>query len=123
MENSRFIKGKQNLSKIDGLAGEQVIASLENVVPQVGKYIIEFAFGEIYESDKLNLREREIITVACLLSQGDTKPQLIVHINGCLNVGITKDEIIEIFTHWIPYVGFPKVLNAISVAKEVFSKP
>ncbi|MBO0475431.1 carboxymuconolactone decarboxylase family protein [Vagococcus sp. DIV0080] len=121
MSNTRFDIGLKNLEKIDGLAGEKVIQNLESIAPQVGKHIIEFAFGEIYASDKLNLREREIITVACLLSQGDTKNQLIVHINGCLNVGLTQEEVIEVFTQCIPYVGFPKVLNAIYTAQEVFN--
>lgn len=121
MNNTRFDNGLKNLEKIDGAAGEKVIQHLESIAPNVGKHIVEFAFGEIYASDKLSLREREIITVSCLLTQGDTKNQLIVHINGCLNVGLSQEEIIEIFTQCIPYVGFPKVLNAIFTAQEVFS--
>lgn len=121
MENTKFTMGLKNLEKIDGTAGEKVIQNLESIAPHVGKHIIEFAFGEIYASEKLNLREREIITVACLLTQGDTKKQLIVHINGCLNVGLSQEEIIEIFTQCIPYIGFPKVLNAIYTAQEVFN--
>jgi len=120
MTNNRYETGLENLEKIDGEAGKNVINSLESIAPTVGKHIIEFSFGEIYNSDTLNLREREIITVSCLLAQGDTKNQLIVHINGCLNVGLSQEEIIEVFTQCIPYVGFPKVLNAITTAKEVF---
>jgi len=120
MTNNRYETGLENLEKIDGEAGKNVIDSLESIASTVGKHIIEFAFGEIYNSDTLNLREREIITVSCLLAQGDTKNQLIVHINGCLNVGLSQEEIIEVFTQCIPYVGFPKVLNAITTAKEVF---
>lgn len=120
MKNTKFEIGLKNLQTIDGTAGEKVINNLESIAPHVGQHIIEFAFGKIYESDVLNLREREIITVACLLTQGDTRNQLIVHINGCLNVGLTQEEIIEIFTQCIPYVGFPKVLNAIYTAQEVF---
>ncbi|EJG4482949.1 carboxymuconolactone decarboxylase family protein [Enterococcus faecalis] len=121
MKNTKFEIGLKNLQTIDGTAGEKVINNLESIAPHVGQHIIEFAFGEIYESDVLNLREREIVTVACLLTQGDTKNQLIVHINGCLNVGLSQEEIIEVFTQCIPYVGFPKVLNAIYTAQEVFS--
>ena len=97
-----------------------MIESLETIAPNVGRYILEFAFGDIYNSDTLSFREREIVTITSLLTQGDTKNQLMVHINGSLNVGITEEEIIEIFTHCIPYVGFPRVLNAITRAKEVF---
>ena len=121
MKNTRFDIGLKNLHAIDGSAGEKVISNLESIAPHVGQHIIEFAFGEIYASDVLSLREREIITVTCLLTQGDTKNQLLVHVNGCLNVGLSQKEIIEIFTQCIPYVGFPKVLNAISIAQEIFS--
>lgn len=118
--NERLERGLKNLKEIDGEAGERVIQNLQDIAPDVGRYIMEFAFGDIYASDTLSFREREIITLASLLTQGDTRSQLIVHINGALNVGITEKEIIEIFTHCIPYVGFPKVLNAITVSKEVF---
>lgn len=120
MYDKRLKQGMKNLKAIDGEAGERVIQTLEGIAPDVGRYILAFAFGDIYEKDTLSFREREIITITSLLTQGDTKNQLIVHINGSLNVGITKEEIIEVFTHCIPYVGFPKVLNAIMFAKEVF---
>lgn len=120
MTDKRLEQGIKNLQEIDGEAGERVIESLETIAPNVGRYILEFAFGDIYNSDTLSFREREIVTITSLLTQGDTKNQLMVHINGALNVGITEEEIIEIFTHCIPYVGFPRVLNAITSAKEVF---
>lgn len=120
MSEKRFERGSKNLQMIDGEAGERVIQALQDIAPDVGRYILEFAFGDIYENDVLSFREREIVTITSLLTQGDTKNQLIVHINGSLNVGLTEREIIEVFTHCIPYVGFPKVLNAITIAKEVF---
>ncbi|MDT2572916.1 carboxymuconolactone decarboxylase family protein [Enterococcus raffinosus] len=120
MYDKRLKQGMKNLKAIDGEAGERVIQTLEGIAPDVGRYILAFAFGDIYEKDTLSFREREINTITSLLTQGDTKNQLIVHINGSLNVGITKEEIIEVFTHCIPYVGFPKVLNAIMIAKEIF---
>lgn len=120
MADNRFEEGLANLKEIDGEAGERVIESLKNIAPDVGKYIIEFAFGDIYSREKLTMREREIITITSLLTQGDTRNQLVVHINGSLNAGMTSEEIIEVFIHCIPYIGFPKVLNAITVAKEVF---
>ena len=121
MTDKRLEQGIKNLQEIDGEAGERVIESLETIAPDVGRYILEFAFGDIYNKDTLSFSEREIVTITSLLTQGDTKNQLMVHINGSLNVGITEEEIIEIFTHCIPYVGFPRVLNAITSAKEVFA--
>lgn len=120
MEKTRFRTGMENLKKIDGKGGEAVIQSLESISPDLGKYIVEFAFGDIYERDGLSLQEREMITLASLLTAGGCEPQLEVHINGALNVGLTRKKIIEVFLQCIPYAGFPKVLNAVSVAKKVF---
>lgn len=122
MNETRFELGNKQLKKIDGIGGEQVIETLQDIAPDVGKYIIEFAFGDIYSREGLSLKEREIITITSLLTTGNCEPQLEVHINGALNVGIAPKKIIEIFIQCIPYVGFPKVLNAIFIAKKIFSK-
>ncbi len=120
MNNSRFEAGIKNLAEIDGKGGEQVIHSLEDIAPDLGKYIVEFAFGDIYARNGLTVKEREMITISSLLTAGGCEPQLEVHINGALNVGITPDNIIETFIQCIPYTGFPKVLNAVNTAKKVF---
>lgn len=122
MEKTRFETGIENLKKIDGIGGEAVIQSLSSISPDLGKYIIEFAFGEIYDREGLSLSEREMITIASLLTAGGCEPQLEVHINGSLNVGIPPEKITETFLQCIPYTGFPKVLNAIQVAKKVFTE-
>ncbi|GAY71948.1 carboxymuconolactone decarboxylase family protein [Lentilactobacillus kosonis] len=108
------------MDKVDSQAGKNVIDSLGGLSEDIGKYIIEFAFGDIYERDILDFKQREMITITSLLTQGDTAPQLRVHINGSLNVGLSREQIIETFIQAIPYVGFPKVLNAVTIAKEVF---
>ena len=120
MTQTRFELGTELLKQIDGTIGETVIKSLEGIAPDLGKYIIEFAFGDIYSRKELTLQEREIITITSLLTSGGCEPQLEVHINGALNVDIALEKIIETFIQCVPYVGFPRVLNAISVAKKIF---
>ena len=119
MNKTRFETGMENLKKIDGAGGEAVIQSLENISPDLGRYIVEFAFGDIYAREGLNLQEREMITLASLLTAGGCETQLEVHIAGALHVGLSKEKIIETFLQCIPYTGFPKVLNAISVAEKL----
>ncbi len=121
MENNRYQRGWEKLCAVDGQAGEKVIGALESVAPGLGKYIVEFAFGDIYCRDILTLQEREIITLSSLLTAGACEAQLHVHVNGALNVGIAPEKIIEIFMQCIPYTGFPKVLNAVHVAQKVFA--
>lgn len=122
MKQTRFEVGKEQLKQIDGRGGENVIHSLKDIAPDVGKYIIEFAFGDIYPRKELNLKEREMITISSLLTAGGCEAQLEVHINGALNVGVSPEKIIETFIQCIPYTGFPKVLNAVFTAKKVFSE-
>ncbi len=83
----------------------------------MGKFIVEFAFGDIYTRKGLTTEEREMITLSSLLTAGGCEPQLEVHINGALNVGISPEKVIETFLQCIP-----KVLNAVSVAKKVFAE-
>ena len=87
MEKKRFEHGMEQLAAVDGTGGENVIRSLEGIAPDLGKFIVEFAFGDIYTREGLTLQEREMITITSLLTAGGCEPQLEVHINGALNVG------------------------------------
>lgn len=122
MKNTRFENGMEQLKAIDGVGGENVIKSLADISPDLGKFIVEFAFGDIYTRKELTLQERELITITSLLTAGGCEPQLEVHINGSLNVGIAPQKVIETFLQCIPYTGFPKVLNAVFVAKRIFKE-
>lgn len=112
-------RGLEKAKEVDGDQVEAIKQVLDQISPDLGKYLL-ILFGELYNLPQLNLRQRELITLAALAAQGGCEKQLRVHIQASLNVGLTKDEIIETFIHCICYLGFPKVLNAIFVAKEVF---
>ncbi|MEI2665839.1 4-carboxymuconolactone decarboxylase [Bacillus sp. V-88] len=98
----------------------KISEALEDIAPDVGKYIIEFAYGEIYSRKGLTNKQRALVTISSLVTQG-TEPQLELHINTGLTAGLTEEEIVESITHLIPYTGFPRVLNALTVAKKVFA--
>jgi 4-carboxymuconolactone decarboxylase len=117
-----YKKGLNTLYMVDGDGGKRVIESLENIAPDLGNYIIEFVFGEIYNRKGLDLKQREIATVAALTALGSCQPQLKVHIRGALNVGCTREEIIETIIQMAVYAGFPAALNGIISAKEVFAE-
>ena len=116
----RFEQGLENLRKIDGEAGQKVIDSLQDISPDLARYTIEYPFGDIYARPGLGLREREMATIAALTAMGTAQPQLKVHIQAGLNVGVTKTEIEEIIIQMSVYAGFPAALNAMQVAREVF---
>ncbi|AVI65932.1 MULTISPECIES: carboxymuconolactone decarboxylase family protein [Shewanella] len=122
MSNQRYVQGLAKLTEIDGEAGEKVIRSLADICPDLGKYIIEYPFGDIYQREGLDLKTRELATVAALTALGHCQPQLNVHINGALNVGCTPQEIVEVILQMSVYAGFPAALNGMFVAKTVFSE-
>ncbi len=120
MATTRYDIGLSKLAEIDGNAGQNVIESLQSICPDLARYTIEFPFGDIYQRPQLDLKSREIGTVAALTAIGHCAPQLNVHINGALNVGCSPEEIIEIILQMAVYAGFPAALNGMFVAKDVF---
>lgn len=121
-ENVRYQQGLAKLNEIDGEAGEKVIAALQDIAPDLARYVIEFPFGDIYTRPGLDLKSREIATVAALTALGNAAPQLKVHIHGALNVGCTETEIVEVIIQMAVYAGFPAALNGMFAAKEVFAE-
>jgi 4-carboxymuconolactone decarboxylase len=119
-QESRYDRGVRALSEIDGEAGERVVSSLADIAPDFARYLIEFPFGDIYSRPGLDLRAREIATVAALTVLGNASPQLKVHIEAALNVGLSRGEIVEIIMQMSVYAGFPAALNGLFAAKEVF---
>ena len=123
MENQdRYQRGWEKLREIDGEAGERVVASLQDIAPDFGRYLIEFPFGDIYSRPGLDLKSREIAVVAALTALGNAAPQLKVHIHGALNVGCSRQEVVEVIMQMAVYAGFPAALNGLFAAKEVFKE-
>ena len=118
---SRLERGRRALADIDGEAGHAVIAALADIAPDFATYVLEFSFGDIYSRPGLDLRAREIATIAALTAMGNATPQLKVHIRAALNVGLTRDEIIEVLIQMAVYAGFPAALNGLFAAKAVFA--
>ncbi|WP_332700371.1 carboxymuconolactone decarboxylase family protein [Devosia sp.] len=121
MSESRYERGKRKLAEIDGEVGEAVIESLADIAPDFARYVVEFPFGDIYSRPGLDLRAREIATIAALTAMGNAHPQLKVHIRAGLNVGLSRDEIVETIMQMAVYAGFPAALNGLSAAREVFA--
>ena len=121
MQSERFITGQKMLQQVDGKGGEAVVESLKDIAPDFARYLLEFPFGDIYARPGLDLRSREIATVAALTAMGNAAPQLKVHIGAALHVGLTQDEIVEVIMQMAVYAGFPAALNGLFAAKEVFA--
>ncbi|TBW41209.1 carboxymuconolactone decarboxylase family protein [Siculibacillus lacustris] len=117
----RFERGSAKLAEIDGAAGHAVVAALADIAPDFARLLVEFGFGDVYARPGLDLRSREIATIAALTALGTATPQLKVHLEAGLNVGLTPDEIVETLIQMALYAGFPAALNGLFAAKEVFA--
>ena len=121
MSSERYIIGQEMLQRVDGKGGEAVVDSLRDIAPDFARYLIEFPFGDIYARPGLDLRSREIATIAALTALGNAEPQLKVHIAAGLNVGLTQEEITEAIMQMAVYAGFPAALNCLFAARAVFA--
>ena len=121
MQNDRYRLGLEQLEIVAGPHGAEVIRSLEDIAPDLGRYIIEFAYGDIFARPGLDLKTRELTKVAALTAMGTAAPQLKVHMQAASRVGATRQEIVETIMQVIPYAGFPAALNAVAIARDVFA--
>jgi 4-carboxymuconolactone decarboxylase len=121
--NERYQRGLARLNEIDGNQGQQVVDRLSAISPDFARMLVEFPFGDVYSRPGLDLKTREIATVAALTAMGNAAPQLKVHIHAALNVGCTREEIIETIIQMAVYAGFPAALNGLFAAEEVFAAP
>ena len=122
MDNSnRYERGLALLNKTQGENGDKVLKSLENIAPDLGRFAAEFAFGEVMSRPGLDIKTREMLSVAALTALGTAGPQLRAHIGAALRVGCTQNEIVEVILQMVVYAGFPAALNGMQAAREVFA--
>mgnify|MGYP001168675385 CR=1 FL=1 len=94
--------------------------AFSDIAPDLKNYVVEYAFGGIYSRPGLDNKQKVLTTITALVAQG--KPQIAMHIKTGLSVGLTGEEIVGCIMHLIPYVGFPSVINALTVAQQVFNE-
>lgn len=122
-DDARFNRGVSAMAATSQVSGEGVVDAFRDIAPDLGRYIVEFAYGEVFSRPGLDLKSRELATVAALTARGtaaDGTP-LKVHVEAALNTGATKQEVTEAILHMLPYAGFSRVQAAMTVATQVFS--
>jgi len=122
MVENRFERGKAQLKRMNGGEIDATLNKLMEISPDLCRYTVEFPYGDILCRPGLDLRSREIATVAALTVLGNAPNQLNAHISMALNSGCTKEEITEVIIQMAIYAGFPAAWNGMGVAKEVFDK-
>jgi 4-carboxymuconolactone decarboxylase len=121
-KEDRYERGLAKLKEIYGDRAQILVAALGEVAPDLSRYVVEFGFGDIHCRPGLDLKSREIATVAALTALGTASPQLRAHIHAAMNVGCSQEEVVEVILQMALYAGFPATINGIQAAKEVFAE-
>lgn len=118
-------RSEQGWESIQKLAGEKGIRAMEELIktsPRLGKLALEFGYGDVYSNQTLDFKQRAIITLSSLITQGDAGRGLNYHFRAALNVGLTKEEIMEVIIHCAAYCGFPKALSAVFIFQSILEE-
>lgn len=121
-EDSRHNRGLATMRKIFGPNADAAVQSLAETSPALARSLVEFPFAEIYTRSQLDLKTREMLTVAALTVLGYPQAELKDHIRGAMNVGCTHEEILEIILQMAVYAGFPAALEAVKTAAATFKE-
>lgn len=118
--NDRYERGRAVVERLGDPAA--IEAAFEGVAPDLSRYVIEFAFGDVYTRPGLDPRQRQLITIGVLTALGGVEAALGFHIAAALKVGVTREEVVEAITHCVPYTGFPKVVAAMHIARKALAQ-
>jgi len=118
--DNRYQRGIEIVTKLAGEQGKGALEELGVFSPDFASKIIEFGFGEIYSRPVLDLKQRELLTLASLITQG-AESQLQFHFRSSLHIGLTKEEIMEVILHCALYAGFPRALSALQVFQGIIA--
>lgn len=122
MDSTRYTRGQEALARIHGHIGQGVMDALGDFAPDFARFTIEFPYGDICSREGLLPKERQIATIASLVTLGNAPTVLKAHIQGALNVGCTRNEVVEVIMQMSVYAGFPAAINAMLVARDVFAE-
>jgi 4-carboxymuconolactone decarboxylase len=119
-EDSRLEKG---IAAQQAIFGEERINAMRANAPENLKHIQDYlsamCFGDFYTRKGLDLKTRELLTFCIISTLGGCENQVKSHVQGNLNVGNDKDLLIDAITQCMPYIGFPRTLNALNCVNEI----
>jgi 4-carboxymuconolactone decarboxylase len=120
--SERYKRGWELLRELHGEAEDKLRERLAATHPDLAKYIVEYAYGDLRDRPGLDQRTRQLVTIACLATLGYPQRELKIHTELALNAGATREEVVETFLHLSAYAGFPAAVEAMKLALEVFSE-
>jgi 4-carboxymuconolactone decarboxylase len=118
--SAEYQRGMNEIRKQLGPMADSYIERIKALSPEFAWVNVTFPFGELYTRDVLDLKTRELCTVAALTVQGFSLPELKLHIDAALRTGASREEVVEVIIQMIAYAGFPAATNALMTAQAVF---
>lgn len=122
--SERFTKGLETIKQyvteeeVNRMVAQDALA---DIAPDLRKMIVEFAYGDVYSRPGLDVKSRALVVITAVVTQG-AAPQTKTHITRGLHAGLTPKEIVEALLQLVPYIGFPRVQNALKIAQQVFQE-
>ena len=120
--SAEYQRGMAEIRKQLGPMADGYIRRIKALAPEFAWVNVTFPFGELYTREVIDLKTREMCTVAALTVQGFSLPELKLHVKAALRCGATRGEIAEIITQMIAYAGFPAATNALMTMQEAFDE-
>ncbi len=118
-EESRLPDGIAAQKSIFGEHIDAMCAAAPENQKNIQDYLSAYCFGDFYTRKFLTIPERELLTFAILVAQGGGEPQVKAHVGGNAAVGNSKETLLAALTVCLPYIGFPRTLNALGCVNEI----
>jgi len=120
--DERYERGLARQAELGhGTGRQEVYDALAEIAPDLPRLAVEFAYGDIHARPGLDAARRELVIIGALVTLGDTGRQLRAHLTSARNAGLTSAELVEAIMQALPYAGFPRVLNAMTAARDVLT--
>lgn len=113
-------RGEAKFEELTGRGPDALRASMAGLAPDAAEYVVEIVYGEMYQRAGLDIKTRQIVTVAALAATGNAQPQLRNLVRAARLAGWTEAEIVEVFLQLAPYCGVPVMMNGLEAARQAF---
>lgn len=121
--DDRYARGLEFLARTQGeKTSQRIDHSLRSISESFAAYSVASTYGEVFARERLELKHRQLVTIAIVATLGGCESQLRLHIRAGLNLGLSGDEIVEAIVQVGAYAGAPRASNAMLVAAEVFER-
>lgn len=122
MKDDRYEAGRKKRAELLGPGAEQAMTYFKELAPDLDRIVVADMFGDVFSREGLDARTRSLCMVAMLGAMPGRETQLKYHVSGALNVGATKQEIVEVLTQVFYFAGLPAAATGLAAAHQVFTE-